>query len=244
MTARPKILAVIPARSGSKRLPGKNLKLLAGKPLLAYAVEAAKLSHWVDRIVLTTDDEAIARVGRDYGAEVPFMRPKELASDEAGDREVFQHCLRWLNEHEKYLPDFVLNLRCTTPLKKTDDINRCIEKWIETDCDSVRSVTRVEGVFHPYWMHTIKNGAVEPLIAGHSAKEYYRSQMLPPVYRLNGVVDGIRVATILSHDSFYGDKMSVIEIPESRAVDIDTELDFLWAEFLLANHLTKNGAEG
>ncbi|MEO0900177.1 MAG: acylneuraminate cytidylyltransferase family protein [Bacteroidota bacterium] len=231
-----KILAVIPARGGSKRVPRKNVLPLAGKPLIAYTIEAALASKYVDRLLVSTDDEEIAEVARGAGAEVPFMRPDELATDSAPDRPVFAHAINWLAEHEDWNADFVLNLRCTTPFKTAQHIDGLIEKWWETSSDSVRSMSRAEGIQHPYWMFKQnERGMAIPMIEGVSIDNYYRRQLLPPVYFLNGVVDGIRADIILDHEKFYGDNMAVYEIPQEFAVDIDTPFDFQLAEFMMQN---------
>jgi len=227
------VLAIVPARGGSKRVLNKNLRLLGGKPLLAYPIEVARASPRIGRVLVSTDDDRIAEAGRRAGADVPFLRPAELAQDSSGDREVLVHALGWLAEHEGYHPELVIWMRCTTPFKTTMDIDRLLRRWAETGADSVRSMTRVSGVHHPYWMYREVSGRAEPIVPGEDARKYYQSQLLPPVYRLNGVLDGVSAAVALKHPDLWGDNTALIEIPDERAVDIDTELDLKWAEFLL-----------
>ena len=146
------ILAIIPARGGSKGLSRKNVRLLAGKPLLAYAVDVGLNSPSIDRLVVSTEDEEIADMARGLGAEVPFLRPRRLAEDDVPDQFVFRHVLERLQREENYSADFILNLRPTTPLKTVSDVENVVHKWRETGCDCVRTVTNTEGKYHPYWM--------------------------------------------------------------------------------------------
>ena len=148
-----KTLALIPARSGSKRLPGKNIKDLGAKPLIAHTIEAALQSTAVDCVVVSTDDEAIAAVAQHWGAEIPFMRPSELAKDTTPDRPVLQHALDWLENNEGLAFDLLVLLRPTTPFKTAELIDRCVRRlWEDSRLTAVRTVSRAEGVFHPYWM--------------------------------------------------------------------------------------------
>ncbi len=228
------VVAIIPARGGSKGIPGKNLKQLGGKPLLAYAIAPALAHPEVDRVLVSTDDEDIKEAALALGAEVPFMRPAELAQDHVPDRPVFQHALRWLARHEQYHPAFVLNLRCTTPFKTTDDIGQVISTWQRTSADAVRTMSEAEGVHHPYWMFSpTDEGMAQPFIEGISLEKYYQRQLLPPAYRLNGLVDGIKAEVVLHHEQFYGSRMALVPTPVQRSHDIDTPLDFKWAEFLI-----------
>lgn len=231
--ARREILAIIPARGGSKGVPRKNIRPLAGKPLIAYAIEAGLKSPSVGRVIVSTEDAEIARIAGAYGAEVPFVRPLELAGDDIHDPPVFRHALRWLEENEGYRPDFVLNLRCTTPFKSVEDVEAVIKKLDETGCDSVRTMTLAQGIHHPYWMYKERGGLAEPFVDGLDISRHFRRQLLPPVYRLNGVVDGARRSVMLQSENFWGERMAIVEIPEERAIDIDTEFDFEFAEFMM-----------
>lgn len=235
---KPEVLAIVPARGGTKGVPGKNLKQLLGKPLLSYAIEPALKSKSVQRVILSSDNDRIIETGRDLGAEIPFVRPHELALDDTPDRLVFQHALNWLKQNEGYEPDFVLNLRCTTPMKTVEDIDRVVSMWIDKETDSVRTMSPVDGVFHPYWMfRKDEQGLAHSFIEGISVHEYYQRQLLPPACRLNGLVDGIKTDIILNHSFFYGEKMGIVEVPNKRALDIDTLEDFELAEFWLSRFI-------
>jgi len=229
-----KILALIPARGGSKSIKNKNLRVLGKKPLLAYAIEPALKLDLIDRVIVSSDDEEIIDKALHYGADAPFTRPGELAKDNVPDRLVFQQALQWLKDNQNYIPDFVLNLRCTTPLKSIDDIRMVIEKWRETGADSVRTVCAVGGVHHPYWMfRKDRHGFAVPFIEQIDPEKYYQRQLLPPAFRLNGLVDGIKTEVIMYHNKFYGDRMALVETPIERSIDIDTENDLELAEFFL-----------
>lgn len=231
------VIAIIPARGGSKRIPGKNIKLLNGKPLIAYSIELALSCSAISRVIVSTDHQDIAKIAKEYNAEVPFMRPSKFAGDKVGDLPVFQHALEFLMEKESFVPNVILNLRPTAPLRSNQDILNVINKFQENDTfDAVRSVTKVEGVHHPYWMfQEDEEGLSMPVVPGISLKKYYQSQLLPPVYRLNGVVDGFKSTNILNKNSLYGNRIGLAEIPESRSHDIDTLSDFHYAEYLMKN---------
>lgn len=227
------VIAIIPARSGSKGVPQKNIRLLNGKPLISYAIEVALKSPSVERVIVSTDDEEIAKIVKEYGAEAPFLRPAELAGDHVPDQPVFQHVLKWLEVNERYSPEYALNMRCTTPLKIVADVENVVKELVNSKCDSVRTMTRVEGIYHPYWMYKEKGGLARPFIEDINLSEYYQRQLLPPVYRINGVVDGIKRSVAMNSYNFYGDTMSIVEVPEERSHDIDTEIDFEFIEFLM-----------
>jgi CMP-N,N'-diacetyllegionaminic acid synthase len=235
-SAPPITLAVIPARGGSKSVPGKNIRPLGGKPLIAHSIAQALACPQVDRVLVTTDSEEIRQVALDHGAEAPFLRPSELAGDTTPDQPVFRHVLQWLADTEGYRPDLVLNLRPTAPFRAVEDITAAIMRWDAVRCDAVRSVTRVEGVHHPYWMFAVDDkGMARPFVEGigDPMKTYYQRQLLPPAFRLNGVVDGMTPLCIFG-DSLYGERIVTVEIPELRAHDIDTAEDFAHAEYLMA----------
>lgn len=225
-----KVIAVIPARGGSKGVPRKNIRPLAGKPLIAYTIETALQSKSLDRVIVSTDDEEIAKIAQGYGAEVPFMRPKELAGDTVPDLPVFKHALNNLEESERYHADLMVNLRPTAPLRILEDIDTAVQKLINTNADSVRSVCKVE--HHPYWMLKVIGDRAYPLIEVEENK-YPRRQDLPPIYRLNGAVDVSRRDNIIEKNTLYGEDIRVIIMDQARSIDIDTELDFAIAEMIL-----------
>jgi len=229
-----KVLGVIPARGGSKRLPGKNIKLLAGKPLIAHTIEAALKATCIERLIVSTDDEAIAAVAREYGAEMPFIRPARLAEDSTPDQPVFHHALEWFTDNEGYEPDVILNLRPTTPLKTADIIAQVVERLSDSEIDIVRTMTAVEGVNHPYWMYKVgEDGSTSSFVDGIDLSDYYQSQLLPPVCRINGMVDGYKRSVILDGNMLSSSKMAAVITPEDISIDIDTELDFRRCELIM-----------
>src|SRR5204862_1417570 len=183
-------LGVIPARGGSRGVPRKNLRDLGGKPIVAWAIETARACPRIDRVVVSTDDDEIGQVARRHGADVPFLRPPELARDETPDRPVYDHAVAWLAENAGYRPDVVVWLRPTAPLRESRDIAEALDLLEGTGCDSVRSVCAAE--HHPYWMMRLEGDRLRPLLDQHDATTFHQRQLLPPVYRLNGAVDVVR----------------------------------------------------
>ncbi len=231
------ILGIIPARGGSKGIPRKNIIDLGGKPLLYYTIKAAKEAGILDRLVLSSEDTEIIDIAKSLGVEVPFVRPSEYAQDHVGDQPVLQHALTALKDLDGYQPDLVLYLKPTIPFRIGDDIKNVVKKLKDKNVDSVRTVTETTGVNHPYWMFTMDDhGLSQALIPGKSIAKYPRRQLLPPVYRLNGVVEGLKPEFILNHDSIYGKKMALVTVPENRAVDIDTPADLDYARYLLSRN--------
>jgi len=229
-----KVLGIIPARGGSRRVPKKNIRLLAGKPLISYTIKAALGSKLINRLIVSTDDEEIARVAEKYNAEIPFLRPASLAQDDTPDQPVFKHALQKLNEMDGFIPEIVLNLRPTTPLKTPEIIDRVIQKMVETQADIVRTMTLVEGVHHPYWMYSLSpEYKAATFVDGIDVKDYYQSQLLPKVYRINGVVDGFSLKTITSGYMLGNENMFGVVISNKESIDIDTEFDFLHAELII-----------
>lgn len=226
-----KVLAIIPARGGSKGVPRKNIRVLAGKPLIAWTIEMALVCSIVDRVIVSTDDIEIANVAREYGAKVPFIRPARLAQDTSPDLPVCQYALNWLADNEDYFPDIVVWLRPTAPLRIVQDVETATQLLIETGADSVRSVSLVE--HHPYWMKRLNDDRLMPFVNGIDENKYYRRQLLPPVYRLNGAVDVAWRKTVMEKGFLYGGDMRGYVMPAERSIDLDSELDFVLAEFLL-----------
>jgi CMP-N-acetylneuraminic acid synthetase len=231
------ILAIIPARGGSRGLPRKNIKLLAGKPLIAYAVEVGLQSPSVDRLIVSTEDDEIAALARNLGADVPFLRPMSLAEDNVPDQPVFRHVIQCLEEKEHYYSDFVLNLRPTTPFKTVGDVESVVSKWRKTGCDCVRTVTKVEGKCHPYWTLKLKGDVAEPFLEDIDLNRYHQRQLLPEAYYINGVVDGFTPDRALRDCPLYGGNMRTVCVAPERALDIDTDLDFSFCEHLLKKRL-------
>jgi len=229
-----KILGIIPARGGSKRVPKKNIRLLAAKPLIAYTIEVALQTRCIDRLIVSTDDDEIAHIAQKYDAEVPFIRPVELGQDSTPDQPVFRHALGWLKEQEDYVPDLVLNLRPTTPFKTPQIIEEVVRRVIETGADMVRTMSRVSGVNHPYWMYRLsEEGQVRPFVTEIKVADYYQSQLLPPVYRINGLVDAIRPRAIYEGNFLNATNMIAVVVSDEASIDADTELDLKLCEVLL-----------
>jgi CMP-N,N'-diacetyllegionaminic acid synthase len=224
-------LGLIPARGDSRGVPRKNLRTLGGKPLVAWAIESAKTSSRVDRVVASTDDDEIADVCRRHGAEVPFLRPAELARDETPDRPVYDHALEWLAEHADYRPDAVVWLRPTAPLREPHDVDAAVDLLLETDCDCVRSVCAAE--HHPLWMRTLEGDRLRPLLEAGDETVFHQRQLLPPVYRLNGAVDVVRSSSVTNTGALFGGDVRGYVMPAERSVDLDSELDFAFASLLL-----------
>ena len=229
------VLGIIPARGGSKRIPRKNIRLLAGKPLINYTIEAALGAKCLDRFIVSTDDDEIAEVAKRCGAEVPFRRPAELAEDGTPDQPVFRHALEELKELSKYEPEIVLNLRPTTPLKTSKTIDKVIETIIETKADIVRTMSPVTGVNHPYWMYKLsENDQAVPFVNDIRMGQYFQRQLLPPVYRINCAADAMK-SRLIYEGNIFGDNsdMRIVITSQEESIDIDTEFDFKLCEFLV-----------
>lgn len=224
------ILALIPARGGSKGLPGKNLRVLAGRPLIAYTIAAAQASRYGLRAVVSTDDPAIARAAAELGAEVPFLRPPDLARDETPTLPVVQHALRHLAAAEGYRPDLVVLLQPTSPLREARHIDEAIDLLLAEGAESAISLCPVE--HSPFWMKTVdERGRVRPFLPG--APVHLRRQDLPPVYRPNGAIYITRPEIVLDQNRLLGDDTVAYLMAPEDSVDIDTELDLWLAEMLL-----------
>lgn len=222
------ILAIIPARSGSKSVPHKNIRLLNGKPMLAYSIEHAKKSAYINRIILSTDSEEYAAIGREYGAEVPFLRPAQYATDTALDIEVFHHCLTFLEDQEGYRADIVVQLRPTYPIRDIEDIDAMIRILLDhPDFDSVRSIAPAKEIPYKMW-HRQEDGSITPIMK--DIKECYNMprQQLPKVYYQNACIDVIRGSVILKQYSMSGSKIYGYQM--LRNYDIDTEEELAYAE--------------
>jgi YrbI family 3-deoxy-D-manno-octulosonate 8-phosphate phosphatase len=230
------VVAIVPARGGSKSIPRKNVKLLGGVPLIAYSVEAGLTSRLVERVIVSTDDDEIAAVARRWGAEVPFMRPSSLADDMTPDLPVFQHALAWLEEHDGYRPEIVVQLRPTTPLRPPELVDAAIEMLVaDAAADSVRGV--VPSGQNPYKMWRLQpDGAITPLLGAPGGEDYNRPrQELPPTYWQTGHVDAIRSATIRERGSMTGLRVRGLVVDGAYTCDIDSEADWRRTEWLLTH---------
>ena len=230
MVGKPEVLALIPARGGSKGIPRKNIRDFAGAPLIAYSIAAALQAQHVTRVIVSTDDEEIAAVARQWGAETPFLRPTELAQDDITDLPVFQQALAWLAEYEAYHPEFVVQLRPTSPVRPVGLIDDAIEMMLTNpQADCVRGV--VPSGQNPFKMWQIEPDShqLKPLLSLPNVKEPYNAprQELPKTYWQTGHIDVIRTSTILEKGSLTGDVILPILIDPRYTVDIDTPSDMV-----------------
>ncbi len=221
-----KILAVIPARGGSKGVLRKNVRMIAGKPLIAWSIEAAKQATFVDKVILSTDDAEIAEVAQVFDCDVPFMRKPELACDETSTNAVLIDALERMPGY-----DWVLLLQPTSPLRSAEDIDNAIRICFENQAPSCVSVTLAEE--SPYWMYELNDSdCMRPLLTHQSVE---RRQDLPPVYSLNGAIYLAKIEWFLEHKTFITHETIAYKMPRNRSVDLDTEQDFQLLKFILGD---------
>jgi N-acylneuraminate cytidylyltransferase len=226
------ILALIPARGGSKGIPRKNIKSFAGYPLIAWSIAAAKRSDLVTRVIVSTDDEEIAAAAREWGAETPFLRPAQLAQDKTTDLPVFEHALKWLEDIENYHPEAVIQLRPTSPIRPLTMVDDAIRVLLNhEDADCVRGVVPAGQNPFKMWRFNGEGRPLNPLLEVDGIPEPYNAprQILPPVYWQTGHIDAIRVSTITQKHSLTGDMIYPLLIDPKYTVDIDTLPD--WAKY-------------
>jgi N-acylneuraminate cytidylyltransferase len=226
------ILALIPARGGSKGIPRKNIRNFAGFPLLAWSIAAGRQSQSVTRVIVSTDDEEIAAVARRHGAETPFLRPAEFAQDHTTDLPVFEHALDWLAENEGYEPEIVIQLRPTSPIRPKDCVDNAIHILLNhEEADCVRGVVPAGQNPHKMWRFAGEGQPMKPLLEVEGIAEPYNAprQILPPVYWQTGHIDAIRVSTIKQKHSLTGDVIYPLVIDPRYTVDIDNLSD--WAKY-------------
>jgi N-acylneuraminate cytidylyltransferase len=229
-----KIIAIIPARGGSKGLPRKNIKLFNGKPLIAYTIEVALASEYIERIFVSTNDKEIADISRKYKAEV-IMRPDDISKDNSLRKDAIKHVIKTLKTEMKYSPEIIVYLQPTSPLRTVKDLDSALEMYLNNDCDSVVSVC--ESKDSPYWSLIVKHKYIEPLFGW----EYFtnmRRQDLPTTFILNGAIYITSVIRFLENNNLFSRKTLPYKMPIGRSVDIDDEFDFKLAEWLIIN---KNG---
>lgn len=232
-----KLLAVIQARGGSKGVPRKNVRPMAGRPLIEYSIDAAKRCNTVERIIVSTDDEEIAEIARAEGAEVPFLRPAALATDTAKSIDTYIHLVRWLQEHEGAIPAAIIQLKPTNPLRTAADIEQAVAAYFEyEDIDSLLTVQPVSE--HPYKMWIADGDMLVPLTPagtdGFSEPYKMPRQALPPRYITNSAVNIISTRTILEQRSGVGSRIGYCVLDNPHAgINIDTLLDFKLAEVML-----------
>ena len=226
------IVGFIFARGGSQGVLGKNIRLLSGKPLIAYAIETAFKSEFISRVVVSTDDEKIARVAQDCGAETPFVRPKELAQNNSPEWLAWQHAIRTLQEKDDGRElDVFVSIPPSAPLRATEDVDNCIHSFLDSDVDVVITVKKASR--HPSFnMITMDEQNCAKLVLPLD-KQIIRRQDAPPVYDMTTVAYVASPKFIMESDAIFDGKVKSVVIPEERALDIDTELDFKFAEFLM-----------
>ncbi|ATW25676.1 cytidylyltransferase domain-containing protein [Candidatus Formimonas warabiya] len=224
-----KILGLIPARGGSKGVPRKNIRHVAGKPLIAWTIEEAKKSKYIDRLILSSEDEEIIKVAKTLGCEVPFVRPAELARDETPGIDPVLHALKFLPGY-----DYIVLLQPTSPLRSVLDIDGCLENCVFHNANACVSVSEVEK--SPYWMYEIDaNCCLKPIIK--MEKPFTRRQDLPRVFALNGAVYVARIEWLLGKKSFLSEETTAFIMPRERSFDIDTKFDLRLVESIFQNTL-------
>lgn len=224
-----RIIGIIPARGGSKGLPRKNILPLRGKPLIAWTIEQAQASTCLDKVIVTTDNEEIASVARTHGAEVPFMRPRELASDNAKTIDVIYHALDWLEANFETF-DIVVLLQPTSPLRRSTDINNAVEMLFSQKASAIISVCETE--HHPCWSNTLPHSRcmadfLRPELMNKNRQE------LPTYYRLNGAIYAAYCTYLKNQHGFFGSETFAYIMPKERSIDIDTKTAFNFANYLL-----------
>ena len=224
------IVAIIPARSGSKGIPNKNIKLLAGKPLLAHSIAVARLTDGIDRVIVSTDSKHYANIAREYGAEVPFLRPAEISGDSSMDYEMIKHLLDWMQNNEGYQPEYLVHLRPTTPLRKAADIEAAVECMKRAHyASALRSVHEMSE--SAYKTFEIEDGYLRCVCSGSTDVEAANRprQTYAKTYHANGYVDVIRTAYVIENNKLHGDHVVAFVTP--HVIEVDTADDFDYLEY-------------
>ena len=226
----PTILFLVPARSGSKGVLKKNIALVGGRPMIEWTISAAQSSKYLSRLIVSTDSSEIADLSRLLGGEVPFLRPCSLSTDYASSLDVAAHALGWLEREERYLPDYVLLLQPTSPLRISNDIDGAITVALEKDASALVSVSPVS--CHPFWMREIgESGELKDFIKQEGASS--QRQGLPKVFGLNGAIYLIKRRVLLEQRSWYPENTLAFVMPPERAIDVDTQWDMHLADLIL-----------
>lgn len=223
MEYEPKVLAIIPARGGSKGLKNKNILNLNGHPLIAYSIEAALSSSFINKIICSTDSTDIRNIAIKYGADVPFLRPSEISGDHSTDLECFEHAINWLKKHENYDPDLIVQLRPTSPIRTVSMIDEAIKIMLEDNSyTSLRAICHPQHPPHKMWLLNNKK-SMSPLLKLKDIKEPFNTnrQQLPEVFIQTGSLDITKPSTIRKHKSMTGVKIFPYKVNESYFVDID-----------------------
>ena len=229
------ILAIIPARSGSKSVKHKNVRQINGKPMMAYSIEHALKSRLINRVIVSTDSEEYAKIAREYGAETPFIRPIEFAEDTSLDIDVFYHCLTYLKKTEGYVADIVVQLRPTYPIRNPEDIDRMIMMLQENEyADSVRSMAMATEIPYKMWKKG-ENGTILPIATDIPECYNMPRQELPIAYYQNACIDVVRGRVILEERSMSGKTILGYEMEENYDIDTEEELERAKNQFRITN---------
>lgn len=233
MDRKPVIHAWIFARGGSKGLPGKNIRPLLGKPLIAYAIETAQKSRFINNVFVSTDSPDIAAIAEQYGAIVPFLRPAELSSDTANERMAWRHAIQWMRSQERYEPmDIMVSLPTTTPLRTPEEVDEAIELYLKGKADTVIAVSK--SARHPAFnMVYVDENKYARVILSQYEEWVPNRQAYPVAYDITTAVYVTGCDFVMAADSYLKGRVQAIEIPEDHGIDIDTLLDFQQAELLL-----------
>ncbi len=225
------IVAAVFARGGSKGVAGKNLREVGGTPLVTRAIEHAKACQRISRIIVSTDSDEIAAVARDAGAEVPWLRPADLAVDTAREIDAWRHLLGWLAERGE-LPQLLVVVPCTAPLREPQDIERCIDVALEPDVDVVITVSPAHR--NPWFNMVTIDDAGQAHLVLEPERRIHRRQDAPPAYDVGTVAFVVKPEYVLAHESLHDGVTKAVEVPVERALDIDSELDLTLANLMVA----------
>jgi N-acylneuraminate cytidylyltransferase/CMP-N,N'-diacetyllegionaminic acid synthase len=226
-----KILAIIPARGGSKGIPDKNIRDFCGKPLIAHTIECAKKSQYVNRVIVSTDSEKIAEISKKYGAEVPFLRPEDLSQDKSKVVDAIAHLVDKLKTDEGYVPDYVVLLQTTSPLRFSSDIDAALLLCFKRNADAVVSLCSTEQL-----LYTKDENDRLVLVSSEEFLKSTNRQQLPPTYKLDGsMVYAIKTEVFMNKRTFLPENLVGYVIPRWRAVDLDEPQDFIIGEILKNN---------
>ena len=221
------IIALIPARGGSKRVKGKNIRDLSNKPLIAYTIEAALKAENIDRVIVSTDSDEIARIAVEYGAEVPFLRPRELATADSTEFDFHQHTIDLLEKIDSYKVDIIVNLYPTTPLRKTESINNALNLFLKNPkADSLRSIRKCKE--HPYKMWVKEGKYLHRFVSTEDpSKQTLSYHLLPEVYIQNSSIYIVKNDTLIKYKNTIGENVLFYEMDDIESIDINYEIDFI-----------------
>jgi CMP-N-acetylneuraminic acid synthetase len=230
-----KTVGFIFARGGSKGLPGKNIRPLMGKPLIAWSIEQALSVNRIEKVIVSTDSEEIANVARAYGAEVPFIRPKALSEDNSPEWLAWQHALDFMSKSTGRLPEVMVSIPVTAPLRSSSDINNCLDEYEKGDVDAI--ITIADSYRSPFFnmVKADKKGYIDLVIKSDTS--FTRRQDVPEVFDITTVCYVVNTKFVISNDSLFQGRVKGVKVPRERSIDIDTLFDFEIAEALLTKEV-------